>query len=430
MIEIKKLSPGDHVKIKTKVKTWQGNILESYDTEIILLKLESGYNIGIRQSDIKDVEVLEKYTKQKDENITQTKNETLRNVAMIITGGTISSRLDPKSGGVKWTSVKDLFTIAPELQNICNITKIKKPFMKASEDMSPKDWQIIAKEAHELLLDKDVDGIIITHGTDTLHYTAAALSFFIQNLNKPIALTYSQRSIDRGSTDAHLNLIAAAQFAVSDIAEIAVIGHHNLDDKSCQALPATKCRKMHATRRDTFKVINDEPIATITKDHIEITKSFNPRNDNKPKLDTKYNEKVALIKVHPGQDPHILEFYAKEGYKGIILEATGLGHIPGKASTNNWLPTVKKLIKKGIIICAAPQTLYGALNPNVYASGRDIQKTGIIFLKDMLPETALVKLGWILGHKSWYYNDKNADEKMLHNFAGEFNDKLTFDDFS
>jgi len=430
MIEIKNVKPGDKVRLETKSREWVGHILESYDAEIILIKLETGYNIGVRHSEILKVEVLEKIKKEKEEKINLEKKEGLRNVAMIVTGGTISSRLDTKTGGVKWTTVDDLFKIAPELSSVCNITEIKTPFMQGSEDMSLKYWKKIAETAHELLLDEKVDGIIVTHGTDVLHYGGAALSFFIQDLNKPIAFTYSQRSIDRASTDAHLNLICAARYAVSDIAEVAIVGHKDLNDKECLAIPAVKCRKMHASRRDTFRPINTEPLAVVSKEHLEILKEFRARGNSKPKLDTKYNEKVALVKFVPGMDPGVLEYYSKEGYKGIVIEVTGLGHVAAKASDNNWLPTIKRLVDKGMIICAAPQTIYGSLNTKVYSNGRDLEKTGIVVLGDMLPETAYVKLAWVLGHKAWVYNDKSAPQKMLKNFVGEINEKIRFDDFN
>ena len=423
------VTPGDKVEIKTKETTWKGNIIESYEYEITLLKLESGYNIGVRNSEIIDVKVLEKDKEIQQKHVKRTAKKELKNVALIITGGTISSKLDPKTGGVNATTVDDLLHIAPELENICNITTIETPFMKGSPHMSLTYWKKIAETAHKLLVDDNVDGIIVTHGTDTLHYGASALSFFIEDLNKPIAFTYSQRSIDRASTDAHLNVMCAAHYATSDIAEVAIIGHKDLHDNVCVALPGTKTRKMHTSRRDAFKAINDTPIATITKDTISIHKTFNARNNaQKPKLDTKHANNVALIKVYPGQSPDILEYYDKKGYKGIVLEVLGLGHVPGKESVHNWLPTIKKLIKKGMIICAVPQTLYGALNPNVYGYGRDLQKTGIIHLKDMLPETAFIKLSWILGHKAWVYNDKSVTERMLNNYAGEFNDTLQFDE--
>jgi glutamyl-tRNA(Gln) amidotransferase subunit D len=433
MNQIKKLNlkPGDFVSLKTKEKIWKGNILESHDPEIILLKLESGYNIGIRTNSIISLEVKKEAEIKEKESFKLKQDKKLPNIAMIITGGTISSRLDPKSGAVKWTSVGDLFKIAPELSKICNITEIKKPFMKGSEDMSFKYWKKIAETAEKLLNDKKIDGLIITHGTDTLHYGASALAFFLRNLNKPIAFTYSQRSIDRGSTDAHLNLICSAKFATSEIAELAIIGHKDLNDHICVALPATKTKKSHTSRRDTFKVINDVPIAEISKEHLEITRGFNVKDiDKKIELDAKSLEKVALVKFVPGMQPGVLEFYAKEGYKGIVIEATGLGHVATNASDNNWLPTIKKLVKKGITICIAPQTANGRLNLNIYSNGRALKETEVIVLDDMLPETALVKLSWVLGHPSWARDLEKVREKMLENVAGEYNEKLGIKDFN
>ena len=424
-MKTKTLTPGDRTKLQTKEKTWIGIILESHDPEVILLKLSSGYNIGIKESEILNVKVLEKSKLIEKKKIKLEKNKSLPNIAIIITGGTISARLDPKTGAVVATDAEEILKLAPEIKNICNIVKIEKPFSKMSEDMAPADFKKIAQTAEKLLNNQSISGIIITHGKDILHYTSAALSFFLRDLNKPVALTYSQRSIDRGSTDAALNLICAARYAISDIAEVALIGHKNLDDKTCVAMPGTKVRKMHTSRRDTFKTINDSPIAEITPTNLTILKNFNARNTNKVKLDAKFSDKVALVKIYPGQNPEILNYYAEKGYKGIIIELTGLGHVPGKNATKyNWLPTIKKLINQGVIICGTPQTLYGELNLNVYSAGRELLKTGMLSLKDILPETAFIKLSWVLGHKAWAKDKKKIKEKMLENVAGEFNPRL------
>ena len=412
-METKTFTPGDKIKLQTKNRKWEGYVLQSHDPEIILLKLPSGYNIGIRENEIINATIIEKYKPVQKEKTKIQQDKNLPNVAIIITGGTISSRLDPKTGGVISTDKETILDIAPEIKSICNPIIIS-PFMKFSEDMGSKDWKKLTETCEKYLNDKSIKGIIITHGTDTLHYTSAALSFFIQNLNKPIALTYSQRSIDRASTDAALNLICSAKYAISDIAEIALVGHKNTNDDICLAMPATKVRKLHTSKRDAFKIINGTPIAEITPDKITILKTFNARSNNKPKIDTRFFEKVTLIKIHPGQDPAILEYYEKQEYKGIILETTGLGHVPGKQSFANWIPKIKKAIQNGMTICATPQTIYGRLNPNVYSAGRELQKTGIIFLKGMLSETALVKLGWILGHRQW-----NIKQKMLENISNE-----------
>jgi len=288
--------------------------------------------------------------------------------------------------------------------------------------MEFRDWAKIAKIAVKELNDNNVRGVIVTHGTDFLHYTSSALSFMLRKIGKPVVLTYSQRSSDRGSSDARLNLLCAARAAISDIAEVMLVGHATTNDDFCYALPGTKCRKMHTSRRDTFKAINAKPLAKIWIDRIEPITGYKKRQKQKTELDAVFEEKVALIKFYPGQNPDILDYYAKKGYKGIVIEMSGLGHVitEGKKS---WIPKLKSLIAKDIVICAAPQTLYGRLDSYVYSPGRELEKIGVLYLGDILPETALVKLGYVLGHKEWKTKEK-IKEMMLENIAGEFNLKL------
>lgn len=425
-MKVKEVSVGDLVELRTKEKTWKGIILESHDSEVVLLKLSSGYNIGIRENTVLDIKVEEKAKEIDKKEVKLKAKKDLPNVALIITGGTISSRLDPKTGGVISTDAEEILNITPELKEICNIVKIEKPFMKWSENMSFIDWKKLAEATEKLLNDDEISGVVITHGTDFLHYTSAALSFFLKDLNKPVALTYSQRSIDRGSTDAALNLLCATKYAISDVAEVAVVGHKNLNDEVCLVIQGTKVRKMHTSRRDTFRVVNDYPIVEISENKFEIMKDFRARdNSKKVKLDVQYSDKIAVVKFFPGQDVSILEHYKEKGYKGIIIEASGIGQVAGKqASGTNWLPTIKKLIKSGIAICVVPQTIFGELNLNVYENGRELENTGVINLRDMLSETAFVKLGWVLGHKTISGKPEKIKEKMLENVSGEFNDRL------
>ena len=415
-----KAKPGDYVEISLIKRSYKGVLLESpeSDKRIILLKLNTGYNIGFNKKDILEIRILKKALEKKEE-LGLKKDKEKPNIAMIITGGTIASSYDVKTGGVApLTKPEDLFRFYPGLFEKVNVLRIEVPFMKASEDMDFKDWQKIARTAEKLLNDLNIRGVIITHGTDTLHYTSAALSFFLKNLNKPVVLTYSQRSIDRASSDANLNLQCSALAAISDIAEVMLVGHASTNDDYCYAMPGTKVRKMHTSRRDAFKVINGNPFAKIHPDRIEIISDYKTRGKGKVKVDVKFEEKVALVKVYPSQDPDILDYYVKKKYKGIVLEMTGLGHVPTKAR-KSWLKKLKEVQKKGIIVCATAQTIYGRLDPLVYSNGREILKTGVIYLEDMLSETALVKLGWVLGHKDW-----DVKEKMLKNIAGEFSDRL------
>jgi glutamyl-tRNA(Gln) amidotransferase subunit D len=419
----KEFNPGDFVKVITLKEEIEGTILESSEQSIVLIKLKSGYNIGIKKEDIKDIKII-KEKEQEPEKIELKEKKNLPSVDIIITGGTISSRVDYKTGAVKWlTQPQELFKYYPEIFEIVNVRKIKTPFMKASENMSSEDWQVIAKECEASLNDSDVKGVIVTHGTDFLHYTASALSFFLRDLNKPVVLTYAQRSSDRASSDAALNLKCAAYAAISEMAEVMLVGHGTINDDFCYAMPGTKVRKMHASRRDAFKTINAKPFAKIFPDgKIEKISAYNQRNDKKKvKLDSVFNEKVSVLKITPGENPDILDCYLKEN-EGIIIEASGLGHVPmSEESKFTWLPKIKKAIDHGVTICATPQTIYGRLNPLVYSPGRSLLKSGVIFLEDMLTETAFVKLGWVLAHKQWKSQIK---EKMLQNFSHEINDRL------
>lgn len=417
-------SAGDRVKIVLLKEEYFGILLETDDSKILLVKLESGYNIGLNKKDILDVQVIEKSVKS-EEVVEIKKDSSKPNIAMIITGGTIAARLNPKKGGVDWLDTPEsLFKFYPEIFEKVNVATIETPFMKASEDMDFKDWQKIARVAEKLLNNLNIQGVIITHGTDFLHYTSAALSFFLRDLNKPVVLTYSQRSIDRASSDANLNLQCSALAAISEMAEVMLVGHASTNDDFCYAMPGTKVRKMHTSKRDAFKVVNSKPFAKIYPDRIERISESNLRNKNKVKVDLKFEEKVALIKVYPGQSSEILDYYVKKKYKGIILELGGLGHAPTKRARFGWTKKLKEVQDKGLIVCAVSQTIYGRLDPLVYSNGREILKTGVIYLKDMLAETAFVKLGWVLGHFEWAKDKEIVKEKMLENFSREFSKRL------
>ncbi len=418
--------PGDYVQVHLTREIYEGTLLESPASEkgIVLLKLDSGYNMGFNQKDVLKIRVLRKFKETKEENKIK-KDREKPNIAMIITGGTIAAKLNPKKGGVDWlTNPQELFKFYPELFKIANVSRVEVPFMKASEDMDFKDWQKIAKTAEKLLNDDNIKGVIITHGTDTLHYTSAALSFFLRNLTKPVVLTYSQRSIDRGSSDARLNLECAALTAISDIAEVVLVGHASENDDFCYVLRGTKVRKLHSSRRDAFKPVNAKPLAKVDERILCKLGSYNLREKGKVKLDTKFEEKIALVKFYPGQDPDILDYYAKKRYKGIVIEMSGLGHVSTKRARKGWTNKLKEIQKKGIIVCAVAQTIYGRLDPLVYSNGREILETGVIYLEDMLAETGFVKLGWVLGHKEWTKNREEVKKIMLTNIAGEFSDRL------
>jgi len=415
-------SHGDYVKIRLAKDEIDGRVLESSDNGVVLLKLESGYNIGINKDNILGSKIVRRFKEEKVEYEIPKMKEGLKNTGMVVTGGTIASKFDSKTGGVKHlVKIEEFARFYPEIFEIVNVKKIEVPFMIASESMDSSYWIKIAESVKKLLDDKDIEGVIVTHGTDFLAYTASALSFFLRDLNKPVVLTYSQRSIDRASSDANLNLQCAARMVISDCAEIMIVGHATINDDYCYALSGTKTRKMHSSRRDAFKVINDIPIARVWPDRIEFLREYRKRDEKKnTELDVNFSDKVALVKFYPGQDSSILDFYALK-YKGIVVEAAGLGHLPVSETGHSWIPALKRHIRNGFVVCAAAQTIYGRLDPYVYSNGRELVDAGVIFLNDMLAETALIKLGFVLGHHGW---KAKAKEKMLENFAGEINDRL------
>ncbi len=413
--------PGDKVKFTLTREIVEGTLLESHDPTVYLVKLSSGYNIGVLKEHVKQTRILKKASTEETSFALPTPKKGLKTVGMIVTGGTIASKLDPTTGAVKpLTNTAEFAHFYPELFEKVNVKKIVNPFMALSENMSSEHWVKIAEETKKLLEDKDIEGVIITHGTDFLHYTGAAVSFFLGPVNKPVVLTYSQRSVDRGSSDARLNLLCAAEMAISECAEVMLVGHATTHDTHCYALRATKTRKMHSSRRDTFKPINTRPIAKVWPTKIEYLSEYRVKDaQRKLAFDASYTDKVALVKFYPGQKPDILDYYHEKGYHGVVIEVSGLGHMPAHEAKHSWVPTIKRLKKQGFIVCAAAQTLHGRLHPLVYSPGRELMAAGVMYLEDMLPETALVKLGWVLGHRQWRTHDK-AHEKMIQNVVGEF----------
>ncbi len=424
-MDLSRFSVGDKVRLKLAKEEIDGIFLESNDSTIVLLKLDSGYNIGIVKENILNGRILEKYEEKKNSVITKVVGENsksnLKKIGLVMTGGTIASKLDSRTGGVHpLTSLDEFKRFYPEMFEKADVKKIIVPFMIASESMNWEHWIKIAESVKELLDDDEIEGVVITHGTDFLHYTSSALGFILKNLNKPVVLTYSQRSIDRASSDAHLNLECAVEMALSDCAEIVLVGHATENDDYCNALLGNKVKKMHSSRRDAFKPVNINSLAKVWKDKIEFLMPYRKKNSGKVELDLEHTDKVALVKFYPGQDSSILDFYALK-YKGIVVEASGLGHLPVGEAKNSWIPKLKKHIREGFVVCCASQTTNGRIDPLVYSNGRELIDAGVIFLEDMLSETAFVKLGFVLGHHGW---KKQVKEKMLENFNRELNERI------
>ena len=409
---------GDILRITKDGQTYEGILIprsEYGDEKHVVIKLKNGYNIGVNVTSNVKIEKIGKGTKPTFESPKLPEQKpNLPKVAIISTGGTIASRVDYRTGAVRPAlSASDLYSVVPELADIAQVnTHIL--FSLFSENMTPKHWTETAKTVADQI-EKGADGIVIAHGTDTMGYTAAALSFALQNLPVPVILVGSQRSADRPSSDAATNLIGAVVTAShAPFAEVAAAMHETASDTGIVVLRGTKVRKCHTSRRDAFKSVNATPIAKAQDGKVTMLIDSYAKRDPSKKLllKPKFEEKVALIKFHPGLDPSIIDWFVKNGYKGLVWEGTGLGHV-GKLC----FEALRRAVERDVVVCMASQCIWGRVNMNVYDSGRDLLALGVIQLEDMLAETALVKLMWILGQTK----DLAEAKKLLQtNIAGEF----------
>lgn len=409
------------------------------DRSSVVLKLDNGYNIGIRFDKKMILKKTGPFAKLGAIPTVKLRNKQgLPEVSLIATGGTIGTHVDYRTGGVfMCRTPEEIIATAPDLENVVNLKGVHRPFTIASEDMNYTHWQqiadLVAKE-----LNKGRRGVIVTHGTDTLHFTSAALSFMLKNLTKPVAIIGAQRSPDRGSFDGILNLMCGGCYVGhSNIGEVAVVMHGSSSDDFCLAHRGTKVRKMHSSRRDAFRSINELPLAKIWSNGKIETMNENHRKfeDKKVEADTAFEPKVAIVKFYPNSDPEIIDFYADKDYKGIVIEATGLGHVAtGESGTTeneltkslSWIPHIKSAVNRGIVVVITTQTLYGRVHPFVYRNLRLLYEAGVVFGEDMLPETAYIKLGWLLAHEKDSEKVKNL---MLMNHAGEISAETDYRTF-
>ena len=408
---------GDSVKILADI-IYLGIVMPRYqhsDDRHIVLKLKSGYNIGLEISKIKKVEKESVAEQIGEKSVTEKieKNTKLPNILLLSTGGTIASKIDYRTGAVTpILTAKELNSAVPELAKIANIDT-QELFSEYSENIMPEHWLEIAQRINKYV-DSDYSGIIIAHGTDTMHYTSAYLSFSLAGFPIPIALVGSQRSSDRASSDAALNLIGAAKFLTETKKNgIYIVMHQDQSDQEIACHIGTRVRKNHTSKRGAFQtvgesdpaflIINNEVYSNMKEDFFKTSK-YNPR--------IKINQKVALVKYYPGYDPDMLKNIINAGYTAIIFEGTGLGHV-GK----NMYQVIKMAKQKGIFMGMTSQCIDGRVKMTVYESGRDLLDLGVTPLEDMIPEIALVKAMWVTGNTE---DQQRIKEIMLEPIASEF----------
>ena len=409
-----KVDVGDLVKITSEL-TYSGILMpryESGDESHIVLKLKSGYNIGIEFEKIEKLEKTGERQSNNENSQTIEKNEELPKILLLSTGGTIASKVDYRTGAVTPAlSAAELYEAVPEIAKIANVDA-EVLFSEYSENLQPEHWLEIAKKL-DSIVDSDYVGVIIAHGTDTMHYSSAFLSFALSGFKKPITLVGSQRSSDRPSSDAALNLISATKFLVNTKSKgVFVVMHQNESDDAVACHLGTRVRKNHTSKRSAFQTVGSEPAFVVYENKIleNMKNSFFSENEYNPRINL--DTKVALIKYHPGFNPEIIESLIKLEYRGIIFEGTGLGHV-GRTMYDS----IKKAKENGIFLGMTSQCIDGRVSMTVYESGRDLLDMGIIPLENMIPEVALVKAMWVLGNSN---SDDEIKNMMLENYSSEF----------
>ncbi|MCW3996156.1 MAG: Glu-tRNA(Gln) amidotransferase subunit GatD [Candidatus Bathyarchaeota archaeon] len=409
-------SVGDIIKVTSKSKTYEGILIPRFgEGTDIIVKMKSGYNVGIKATADVKVERVGEGTKPTFASPPIPKqNPNLPHVVIMSTGGTIASRVDYRTGAVRSAiSASDLYGVVPELGDIAKVdTEIV--FSIYSENLTQQDWTHLAKKVAERI-EQGVDGVVVAHGTDTMAYTSAALSFALQNLPVPVILVGAQRSSDRPSSDAATNLIGAVKAAgEAPFAEVGLAMHETVSDDAIVVHRGTKVRKCHTSRRDTFKSINGTPIAKVRNLKVTMQTDQFQRRDPQRKLVLKpdFCEKVALVKFYPGLDPSVIDFHVQRGARGILLEGSGLGHV-----SKFCFDAIKNAVARGVMVALASQCIWGRVNMNVYDTGRDLLSLGVVPMEDMFPETALVKLMWTLGQTD---DPQEAIKLLKTNIAGEF----------
>ena len=414
------MNEGDRVRVERDEQTFEGVLLPSSTPDHLVVKLPSGYNVGVDRDeasvDVLESDVYDVESAQDEESESSIEfDEELPTISLISTGGTIASTVDYRTGAVTAQfDAEDVLRAVPDLAGRANYRgRVVANIL--SENMTPDVWQDLADAIFEEI-EAGADGVVVMHGTDTMQFSASAIAFMLET-PVPIVFTGSQRSADRPSSDNVMNAVCAVEAAKSDCAEVLICMHASQSDDRCALHRGTRARKNHTSRRDAFETIGRSPLgeveyATAEGTDCEITfrRSYQKRDevdlDCAPDLETA----VELVKFTPGTDPAILD--AVVDSKGIVIEGTGLGHV-----NTAWIDDIESLVDSGTEVVMTSQCLDGRVCDRVYDTGRDLLDAGVIEGEDLLPGTAKVKLMWALA------NTESVAETMRTPIAGEITER-------
>lgn len=376
---------------------------------------ETGYNVGIR-IDETTIFVAHDYRPGEYQIPTEeiVPDPKLPYVTLLGTGGTVASRLDYRTGAVLPAfTPEELFAAVPEIKERVNLTP-KTLFQILSENFKPEWWVKTAEQIAQEI-DSGVDGIIIGHGTDTMAYTGSALAYFLKNLPVPVIMLGSQRSSDRPSSDAAINILNASTVAgYEDIGEVLISMMGSTSHKYALLHRPTRVRKMHSSRRDAFRTLSDVPVGKIDYMTRKITyfqKHKKKANRDDFWLDAKIDPKVSILYFYPGMQPDAMDALIDKGYHGFVVVGTGLGHV-----SEEMYPALERAQEEEIPVVVVVQPLFGFVHLRVYETGREMLARGVIEGGNMLPEAAYVKLIYVLGHTR---DPTEVKQMMQVSIAGE-----------
>ncbi|QLD90831.1 Glu-tRNA(Gln) amidotransferase subunit GatD [Natronomonas salina] len=409
------MNPGDRVRVDRGAATYEGVLMPSTSADHLVVKLEGGYNVGVDRADA-EVEVLETDTydvegAQDAEGTSEiTFEDDLPTVALISTGGTIASTVDYRTGAVTAQfDAEDVLRAVPELAGRANYRgRVVANIL--SENMTPEVWVDLAEAVHEEI-ERGADGVVVMHGTDTMQYTASALSFLLDT-PVPVVFTGSQRSADRPSSDNVMNAVCAVEAATADHSEVLVCMHATESDDVCALHRGTRVRKNHTSRRDAFETVGAEPVGEVEWESgaVSFRRPVADRGAADLDLTTDLATDVELVKFVPGTSPDYLD--VAEDASGVVLEGTGLGHV-----NTEWIDRIDELTDEGTTVVMTSQCLEGRVCDRVYDTGRDLLEAGVVEAGDTLPGTAYVKLMWALA------NVESVAETMRRPVAGELQER-------
>jgi glutamyl-tRNA(Gln) amidotransferase subunit D len=381
-------------------RRWHGRLVPTHELSsprVIQLKLDSGYNVGVRVDPEARIEhhpaqsVGAEGPHRAEVPTAPSIPSEGRLVVLLTTGGTIASRVDYQTGGVRPVhDEREILHFYPDLERGGPV-KVVRVVDKLSEDIARDDWVALANEVASAFRSGAV-GVVIAHGTDTLHFTASALSFLLVGLPGPVVLVGAQRSPDRPSSDGFTNMSAAVRVArESELFEVVVVMHAGLSDDRWAVHRGTRVRKMHSSRRDAFATRNGPPLGMLADGHLAWQPERRPRAAEPLDVSKPPDARGGLLWAYPGLDPSRAEAFAGD-LRGVVVAGTGLGH-----TANEHLAWIHRATARGVVIAMTTQCLGGSVDPYVYATGRELLNAGVAFAGDMLPETAYVKLLWALG---------------------------------